>query len=115
MYNFTLGRGRECPLEFFKGYKGNFVSDAYGGYEELFRAEAITNIACWTPARRHFKRAQDTDAKAATEVLTLIAPLYKIEQKIKCDNSILIIFGIFFFIAWIPWLARGGMQKWRKY
>jgi len=83
MYNFTLGRGREGPCEFFKGYKGNFVSDAYGGYEELFRVEDIVNIGCWTHARRYFKNAQDTHPKAATEILTRIARLYKIEEKIK--------------------------------
>lgn len=86
MYNFTLGRGREGPTEFFKGYQGYFVSDAYAGYEELFRTEAITDISCWTHARRYFKKAQDTDPKVATEALTLIARLYKIEQKIKYDD-----------------------------
>ncbi|MCK5581944.1 MAG: IS66 family transposase, partial [Candidatus Omnitrophica bacterium] len=86
MYNFTLGRGREGPLDFFKGYKGTFMSDAYAGYEELFRTEDITSISCWTHARRYFAKAQDTDPKAATEVLTLIAQLYKIEKKIKRDD-----------------------------
>ena len=83
MYNFTLGRGREGPCEFFKGYKGKFVSDAYGGYEELFRTEDIVNIGCWTHARRYFKQAQETNPRAATEILMLIARLYKIEEKIK--------------------------------
>ncbi len=87
MYNFTLGRGRDGPCEFFKGYKGHFVSDAYGGYEELFRREDILNIGCWTHARRYFKNAQDTHPKAATEVLTLIARLYKIEERIKRDSA----------------------------
>lgn len=86
MYNFTLGRGREGPVEFFKGYKGHFVSDAYGGYEELFRKEDIVNVGCWTHARRYFKKAQDTQPKAATEILTLIAWLYKIEQTVKKDS-----------------------------
>jgi len=87
MYNFTLGRGREGPVEFFKGYKGNFVSDAYGGYEELFREEDIVNIGCWTHARRYFIKAQDTQPKAATEILTLIARLYKVEQTVKRDSA----------------------------
>jgi transposase len=83
MYNFTLGRGREGPCEFFKGYKGYFVSDAYGGYEELLRVEDIENSACWTHARRYFKKAQDASPAAATKALTLIARLYKIEEKVK--------------------------------
>jgi transposase len=87
MYNFTLGRGRDGPREFFKGYKGKFVSDAYGGYEELFRVEDIVNIGCWTHARRYFKKAQDAHPKAATEILTLIARLYRIEEKIKGDSA----------------------------
>jgi transposase len=86
MYNFTLGRGREGPVEFFKGYKGYFISDAYGGYEELFRKEDIKGLGCWTHTRRYFKDAQDTDAKSATEILTLIARLYKIEKMIKKDT-----------------------------
>jgi transposase len=87
MYNFTLGRGREGPVEFFKGYKGNLLSDDYAGYNELLRAEDIVSIGCWTHARRYFKEAQDTSPKDATEILTLIARLYKIEQKIKYEPS----------------------------
>jgi len=83
LYNFTLGRGREGPVEFFKGYKGYFVSDAYAGYDELFKFKEVKNVACWTHARRYFKEAVDTNPKAATEILTLIARLYKIEQEIK--------------------------------
>jgi transposase len=83
MYNYTLGRGREGPLEFFKGYKGYFVSDAYGGYDELLKSKDIQHGGCWAHARRYFVKAQDTAPKAATEVLTLIARLYRIEQKLK--------------------------------
>ena len=87
MYNYTLSRGREGPLEFFKGYKGYFVSDAYGGYEELFRSsEDIRNVACWTHARRYFKQAQDTSPKAATEILMLMARLYQIEEQVKKND-----------------------------
>ena len=88
MYNFTLGRGSEGPEEFFKGYKGYFVSDAYAGYNELFKIKVaeiftIINSACWTHARRYFIKAQDSAPRAATEMLTLIAKLYKIEDEIK--------------------------------
>jgi transposase len=88
MYNFTLGRGADGPEEFFKGYRGYFVSDAYAGYNELFKLKAddifmIINAACWTHARRYFIKAQDSAPKAAAEILTLIARLYKIEDDIK--------------------------------
>jgi transposase len=87
LYNFTTSRSREGPLAFFKGYRGKFVCDAYGGYEELFRTEPIEVIGCWTHARRYFKKAQDTHPKEATQMLTLIARLYKIEQKIKRESA----------------------------
>ena len=83
MYNFTKGRGREGPVEFFKGYKGKFVSDAYGGYHELFASKDIEHVGCWAHARRYFKKAQDTDPKETGQILTLIARLYHIESGLK--------------------------------
>lgn len=86
MYNFTLGRGREGPLEFFKGYQGSFMSDALASYEELFKTEDIRSLACWAHTRRYFIKAQDTNPRAATKVLVMIKELYKIEKEIKKDS-----------------------------
>ena len=83
MYNFTMGRGRGGPSEFFKGYKGHLLTDDYAGYNELINNEEIIPLGCWTHARRYFKEAQDTNPKAANEMLILIARLYTIEQDIK--------------------------------
>jgi hypothetical protein len=83
LYNFTTGRSRAGPNTFFEQYSGYIVSDAYAGYEELYRRKDIHNIACWTHARRYFKEAQKSEPRKATEILTLIARLYKIEQKAK--------------------------------
>ncbi len=82
-YNFTLDRSRAGPLEFFKGYQGKFLSDAYGGYRELWQKPGVIPSGCWAHARRYFVTAQDTAARAATEVLTLIARLYRIEEELK--------------------------------
>jgi transposase len=86
LYNFTLGRGREGPLEFFRGYQGYFMSDALASYEELFKTEDIRSLGCWAHTRRYFTKAQDTSPKAATKVLVMIAELYKIEKEIKKDS-----------------------------
>lgn len=88
LYNFTLGRGADGPEEFFKGYRGYFVSDAYAGYNGLFKASSetppdIINAACWAHARRYFVRAQDTAPRAGMDILSMIALLYKIEAEIK--------------------------------
>jgi transposase len=90
VYDFTLSRGSDGPEEFFKGYRGYFVSDAYAGYNKLFKPvdespPDVINAACWAHARRHFIKAQDSAPRAAMEILTLIAMLYKIEVGIKHD------------------------------
>lgn len=90
LYDFTLDRGSDGPEKFFKGYQGYFVSDAYAGYNGLFKPvdespPDIINSACWAHARRHFVKAQDSAPRAATEILTWIAMLYKIEVGIKHD------------------------------
>jgi len=91
LYNFTTDRCKEGPLEFFKNYKGFFMSDAYAGYAGLGKpptveevtAHIVTHLACWAHARRYFKEAQSTSPRAAGEVLVLIAKLYGVEAETK--------------------------------
>ncbi len=87
MFNFTMSRSRAGPSEFFKGYKGSLLTDDYAGYNEVLRNEEIVHIGCWAHVRRYFKEAQDTSPRAANEMLTLIARLYKIEQTIKHTSA----------------------------
>ncbi len=91
LYNFTINRCKEGPLEFFKDYKGFFMSDAYAGYSGLGKpptteettAHIVTHLACWAHARRYFLDAEKTSPRAATEVLVLIAKLYHVESDAK--------------------------------
>ena len=91
LYNFTTGREKEGPLEFFLKYRGYFVADAYAGYDGLFKINVtvdrktgdIINVACWAHARRYFIDAQKTAPRPAMEILTLISKLYKIEAETK--------------------------------
>ena len=90
-YNFTTNRCKEGPLEFFKDYRGFFMSDAYAGYgglgksptKEEVTAHIVTHLACWVHARRYFVDAQKTSPRAAGEVLVLIAKLYAVEDETK--------------------------------
>lgn len=68
------------------GSSGYLVSDAYGGYDELYKTEEIIHAGCWAHVRRYFVKAQETTPKTATEILTLIARLYKIESNVKRDD-----------------------------
>ena len=91
LYNFTTNRCKEGPLEFFKDYRGYFMSDAYAGYgglgkpptKEEITKYIVTHLACWAHARRYFVDAQKTSPRAASEVLVLIAKLYAIEAETK--------------------------------
>ena len=91
LYNFTTGREKEGPLEFFKNYRGYFMADQYPGYDGLFNVDVtvdrktgdIISVACWAHARRNFVDAQKTAPRPAMEILTLISKLYKIEAEEK--------------------------------
>jgi len=83
VYNFTRGRGREGPEEFFKDYRGYFVADGFGGYDRMFCGGFIIHVACWAHARRYFVKAQESSPRQATAILVLIAQLYRVESDYK--------------------------------
>jgi len=84
VYDFTLTRNKDGPLNFFKGYRGNLLSDAYGGYEPLFESDSgIVPSACWAHARRYFFEALPTQPESAAEVLSWIRQLYRIEDQAR--------------------------------
>ena len=91
VYDFTIDRCKEGPLEFFNGYKGYFIADDYAGYKRLFKSPSqeevtdhiVTHVACWAHARRYFVDAQKTAPRAAAEVLVLITKLYAVEDGIR--------------------------------
>lgn len=86
LYNFTRGRSREGPEEFFKDYQGYLVADAYAGYERMFKRKEIMHAGCWAHARRYFIKAQESTPRQATEILVLIAQLYQIEKAHKYSS-----------------------------
>lgn len=83
LYNFTRGRSRDGPEEFFEDYQGYLVADAYAGYDRMFKGKKIIHSGCWAHARRYFIKAQESMAREATEILVFIAQLYRIEKAHK--------------------------------
>jgi transposase len=83
VFDFQMGRGREGPLEFLKGFCGVLQSDGYAAYDDL--GEGIIHAACLTHVRRGFVEA----AKLAPqnplprEVLERIGQLYAVEEKAR--------------------------------
>src|SRR5581483_2282360 len=83
IFEFQMGRSREGPREFLKGFRGKLQSDGYGVYDKL--GEGIIYVGCAAHIRRGFVDA----AKVApldpvpTEILTRFAELYAVEKEAR--------------------------------
>jgi transposase len=83
VYDYTPSRSRDGPAQWLAGYEGYLQADAYGGYDGIYHAQAVTEVACWAHARRKFYDAQDSDGQRAAQMLALIGELYAIEREAK--------------------------------
>ena len=83
VFDFTPTRSRDGPLKFLGKYEGYLQADAYKGYDEVFRACAVIEVACWAHARRYFYDARTSDAARAHQMLALIGRLYDVERQAK--------------------------------
>jgi transposase len=83
VFEFQLGRSREGPREFLKGFRGKLQSDGYGAYDKL--GEGIVYVACAAHVRRGFVDA----AKVApldplpAEILVRFGELYAVEKEAR--------------------------------
>ncbi len=82
-FHFTLGRGRDGPMTFLKGYKQTLVADAYGGYDGVVVGNDITRAGCSAHARRKFVDAEKTHPAIAAEAVGMIKRLYLVEERGK--------------------------------
>lgn len=83
VYDYTPSRKRDGPQSWLAGFSGYLQADAYGGYDGVFHAQNVTEVACWAHARRKFYDAQDSDGRRAAEMLALIGKLYALERQLK--------------------------------
>ena len=88
VFDFTVTREAEGPKQFFKGYSGKIVCDAYSGYgllaEKCDGSNGIVLYGCWSHARRYFFNAyKGGDRKNGAEFVALIKLLYDVEETIK--------------------------------
>jgi transposase len=83
VYDFTASRSRAGPASFLKGYSGYLHADAYTGYDAMFLdvASGISEVACWSHARRKFFDAVPGYPRQAHQVLEWIRQLYDIEDR----------------------------------
>ncbi len=83
VYDYTPRRSRDGPAKWLAGFSGYLQADAYGGYDGIYHAQGVTEVACWAHARRKFYDAQDSDSRRAAQMLALIGELYAIEREAK--------------------------------
>jgi len=83
VYDYTPDRKRDGPATWLTGYRGYLQADAYGGYDGIYHAQGVVEVACWAHARRKFYDAQDSDSQRAAQMLALVGELYTIEREAK--------------------------------
>ena len=83
VYDFSPDRSKKRPLDFLGVYRGYIHADAYSGYDELFKMEGVIEVACWVHVRRKFDEAVSSRPNEATEILSRIAQLYMLEDRLS--------------------------------
>lgn len=83
IYDYTPSRERDGPEAFLAGYKGYLQADAFGGYDGIYAAGGVIEVACWAHCRRYFYNARSTDSDRAHRMLAWIRRLYEIEREGK--------------------------------
>lgn len=83
VFEFQMGRGRDGPREFLKGFRGKLQSDGYQAYAEL--GEGITYVGCAAHIRRGFvdvAKVAPMDP-VAPEIIARFGELYAVEKEAR--------------------------------
>ena len=89
LFDYDRSRGKQVAKRLLEVFDGRyFQSDGYSGYDEACLKKGIIQLGCWDHARRKFVEAQkaqpDPQAPSkASEALSMINALYRIEREIK--------------------------------
>jgi hypothetical protein len=80
VYHYTPDRTRAGPSKWLDKFKGYLQADAYGGYDGIY-ATGLKEVACMAHGRRHFFDTKDTDARRASQMLSMVRELYAVEDE----------------------------------
>jgi transposase len=85
VFAFGPDHSASCIDAFLKdhAYHGYLNADAHNIYDHLFTSGAITELGCWTHARRKFYDAKDSDAQRSATALAYVRQLYAIEEEAR--------------------------------
>jgi len=84
VYMYAPDRKAERPIAHLSGFAGVLQVDGYGGYKVLAGRNQVSLAFCWSHVRRRFyELAAAGPAPIASEALTRIAELYRVESEIR--------------------------------
>lgn len=86
VFDFQMGRGRDGPAGFLKGFQGKLQCDGYAAYDDL--GEGISYVGCMAHIRRGFVDAAKLTPlePLPVEVVQQIGLLYEIERDARTRN-----------------------------
>ena len=80
-------RGGEHPAKHLANFTGFLQADGYAGFNELYRAGGMTEVACWAHVRRKFFDIHAANGSPlAKEALDRIAALYSVIETAKLNG-----------------------------
>jgi transposase len=90
VFAYTPSRSRDGPMAFLRDWGKDervyLQADAFGGYDGIYAGEAggqVTEVACWSHARRKFYDARHSAPDTSTQALAQVRLLYDVEKKAK--------------------------------
>ena len=83
VFDFQMGRGRDGPEKFLRGFRGTLQCDGYAAYDQL--GEGIAYAGCMAHARRGFVEAGKLAPQnpLPAEIVERIGQLYAVEEKAR--------------------------------
>jgi hypothetical protein len=81
VFDFQLGRGRDGPAKFLKGWNGILQTDGYQAYDQVGGPDLI-HVGCWAHARRKFVDAVKVNPQdgAAVAMVTRMDALFLVDR-----------------------------------
>lgn len=81
VFDFQLGRGRDGPAKFLKGWNGILQTDGYQAYDQV-GGPGLIHVGCWAHARRKFVDAVKVNPQdgAAIAMVTRLDALFLVDR-----------------------------------
>ncbi len=84
VFDFQLGRGRDGPAKFLKGWNGILQTDGYQAYDQV-GGPGLIHVGCWAHARRKFVDAVKVNPQdgAAIAMVTRMDALFLVDREAR--------------------------------